>query len=297
MRAATWLISFLLLITVSVTVSAQETTDYLISWEPNPEPDISGYVIYRSVFREMGYAAIDSVDNVTFSIIDEGLEKGRRYYYRIVAKNSSGDRSGFSNIVSAMTIPDDAQQAMRDSCEITTISKSGNDYNLNWVTPSATTGFIQYDTDAVLDSMSHWNTTEYALNHLATLTDPDEGSYFARAVAFDEYDNLTISAMDSFTVEGENPAPLTTPQLSIYPVPFHPTMGSMTMDNLPQGGSVKIYSSNGIEVFKEDVGSGSTIDWNGTNMNGSKVMSGVYYVLVEDSRGEVVSKRPIMLVN
>jgi len=292
-------ISFLLLLAAATSLHAQGTTDYLITWEPNPEPDITGYVIYVSIYRNSGFAALDSVDNSTFSYIDRDRSEGLRYYYRIVAKNSTGQRSGFSNPVSAMTIPEDAAQALRDSCEITTISKVGSgSYDLSWETPVSTSGFVQFDQDAVLDSMSTWNTSEYALNHTASLGGLEEAKYYARAVAYDNYDNLTISARDSFTVEGESPAPLTTPQLSIYPVPFHPAQGSMTMENLPAGSNVRIYGSNGIEVYSEKItSSGTSMTWEGTNSNGNPVMSGVYYVVIEDSDGKVVSRRPIMIVN
>ncbi len=298
-RTSIRVISFLLLLAAATGLQAQGSTDYLINWEPNPEPDITGYVIYVSIYRNSGFAALDSVDNDTFSYIDQDRPEGLRFFYRIVAKNSSGQRSGFSNPVSAMTIPQDADQALRDSCEITTISKVGNgSYDLSWETPVSTSGFVQFDQDAVLDSMSTWNTSEYALNHTASLEDLEEAKYYARAVAFDEYDNLTISARDSFTVEGESPAPLTTPQLNIYPVPFHPEQGSMSMENLPAGSTVKIYGSNGIEIYSEKITSSDTsLNWEGTNRTGNPVMSGVYYVVIEDSKEKVVSRRPIMIVN
>ena len=290
--------TFLLLLVLSINVSAQETIDYLVNWNPNPEPDITGYVLYRSLDRETGFEAIDSVANNVFNHIDEGLEKGTRYYYRLIAKNTSGERSAFSNPVSGMAIPDDAAQSLQDSCKITTHSQSGGTYTLNWETPGLTTGYIQYDSDVVLDSMSNWDDTDYATIHAAQLQNLEaDTTYYAKAVAYDRYDNLTISAQDTFTANIEDPAPLSTPQISIFPVPYHPLKGSMSMKGLPPNGAVRIFNSNGMEIHKETVTGSTSINWNGTNQNGNKVMSGIYYVVVENSTGEVTSRKPIMIVN
>ena len=290
--------TFLLLLVLSINVSAQETIDYLVNWNPNPEPDITGYVLYRSLDRETGFEAIDSVANNVFNHIDEGLEKGTRYYYRLIAKNTSGERSAFSNPVSGMAIPDDAAQSLQDSCKITTHSQSVGTYTLNWETPGLTTGYIQYDSDVVLDSMSNWDDTNYATIHAAQLQNLEaDTTYYAKAVAYDRYDNLTISAQDTFTANIEDPAPLSTPQISIFPVPYRPLKGSMSMRGLPLNGAVRIFNSNGMEIHKETVTGSTSINWNGTNQNGNKVMSGIYYVVVENSTGEVTSKKPIMIVN
>ncbi|MDZ7859292.1 MAG: FlgD immunoglobulin-like domain containing protein [Candidatus Krumholzibacteriota bacterium] len=292
--------TFLLLIVLSINVSSQETADYLVNWEPNPEPDITGYVIYRSLDRGAGFTAIDSVDNNTFEYLDEGLEKGTRYYYRLIAKNTSGERSGFSNPVSGMTIPADAAPSLSDSCKITGKSQTSlSSFRINWETPVATTGFIQYDSDAVLDSMSSFDETDWTTSHSNQLENlVVRKTYYARAAAYDQYDNLTISARDTLTVAEEVPAPVSSPQLNIYPVPYSPFKGvSMTMNGLPSNGAVRIFNSNGMEIHKETIPAGGEINWDGTNHNGSKVMSGVYYVIVEDSGGEVTEKRPVMIVN
>ncbi len=290
--------TFLLLLAFSINVSSQETIDYLVNWEPNPEPDIAGYVLYRSLDRETSFEAVDSVGNNIFNYIDEGLEKGTRYYYRLIAKNTNEERSAFSNAVSGMAIPDDAAQSLQDSCKITTISQSAGTYMLSWETSVLTNGYIQYDSDAILDSMSAWDETNYATSHTAELQNLEtDTTYYARAVAYDEYDNLTISAQDIFIANIESPAPASAPLISIYPVPYRPLQGSMSMKGLPSDGAVRIFNSNGMEIHKETVPATGTINWNGTNHNGSKVMSGIYYVIVEDSAGEVTSKKPIMIVN
>jgi hypothetical protein len=39
------------------------------------------------------------------------------------------------------------------------------------------------------------------------------------------------------------------------------------------------------------------MSWDGENMNGSQVMSGVYFVVTTDASGDVYDRRPIMIVN
>jgi len=289
---------FLLFVMISFNVLAQSDVNYLVNWDPNPEPDITGYVVFRSLDRNSGFEPIDSVGNNTFTYLDTGLEKGVRYYYRLLAKNSSGGRSGLSNPVSGMTIPDDAPESLQDSCKITLTSPVGTgSYRINWETLVSTTGFIQYDMDETLDSMSYWDETQFGQNHSVQIDDLENGRYYARAVAFDNLNNLTISSQDTLLVQYEDSDPVSLPQLSIYPVPFHPVQGNLNMLNLPVNGSVRIYNSGGVEVFSEDVGADGEITWDGSNQNGNTVASGVYYVLVNDSKGKTVSRKPIIIVN
>jgi hypothetical protein len=146
--------------------------------------------------------------------------------------------------------------------------------------------------------MSAWDDDQYSLTHAANISGllmPQK--YYVRAVAFDNAKNMTVSSYDSLVATGENPAPLTAPALSIYPVPFNPGMNrGLTLANLPMGGSIAIFNERGLDVWSRGVNDASPMLWNGTNRQGSPVASGIYYVLIKDSRGSVVEKRPIMLV-
>jgi hypothetical protein len=108
---------------------------------------------------------------------------------------------------------------------------------------------------------------------------------------------MIVSALDTIMDSGETPNPPTAPQLSIYPVPYHPDMGTMFMNNLPPGGSVTVYNENGLEVWQQNVGTETSLTWDGNNKQGSPVMSGVYYVFVRDAGGNIVNRRPVMIVH
>jgi flagellar hook assembly protein FlgD len=74
-------------------------------------------------------------------------------------------------------------------------------------------------------------------------------------------------------------------------------MGNLTLTNLPSGGSVIIYNTNGVEVWSHEVGTAVAITWDGKNNQGSSVASGVYYAITKDASGSVVNRKPLMIVN
>ena len=288
-----------LLIIVPLAPLAAQTTSYTISWAPNPEPEVAGYIIFRSLSSSTGFQAIDSVDVSTTTYVDTDLQKGTFYFYRLKAKDSEGTRGLFSNLVSGMTIPQDADAGTNNLCEITDIQPaSSSGLDVDWETQDPTIGFIQYDDDVTLDSMSTWDDASYEQAHSSTtgeLIAP--ATYYLRAVSYDNDNSMIVSAVDTFIFTGENPTPLSAPALSIFPVPYHPGTGGLSLMNLPENGRVAIYDGNGLEVWSNDVGTQTAMNWDGENRNGSQVMSGVYYVITTDAGGEVFDKRPIMIVN
>ncbi len=301
MKRKTWIapLTILLLNVFSFPALAQETTEYVINWVPNPEPTVDGYIIYRSIYPDTGFEVIDSVGAQTTTYIDTNLDKGTYYYYRLRAKDADGNRGLFSNLVGALTVPQDANQGTNSLCQITGIEPtSENSLNITWSTQAPSIGFVQFDRDATLDSMTAWDDDSYSLTHGNTasgLLAPS--TYYMRAVSYDENDIMIISAVDTVEITGEDPSPLSAPQIGIFPVPYQPAMGGLSFVNLPENGQVSIYNRNGIEVWNRDIGSTTELSWDGTNTNGTIVASGVYYVITKDADGSVLNKRPIMIVN
>ena len=71
--------------------------EVVLAWDPNPEPDIAGYIIYYGV-KSRKYDKKVDVGNVTSGSVN--LEEKATYYFAATAYNTSGLESDFSNEVS-----------------------------------------------------------------------------------------------------------------------------------------------------------------------------------------------------
>lgn len=85
--------------------------------------------------------------------------------------------------------------------------------------------------------------------------------------------------------------------VSIYPIPFQPAYGTMTIDNLPSSGRIGIYDLRGQKVWDESWDGSNSLVWDGTSTNGSNVASGRYFVVISAADGQVTGKRVILVVN
>jgi PKD repeat protein len=91
-------------------VSLGHAATFTLQWDPNPEPDLAGYELHYG--RASGaYSEITDVGNVTTSKLT-GVEDGVTYYFAVVAYDTSGNRSDFSNEVSGRSnLPPQASAA------------------------------------------------------------------------------------------------------------------------------------------------------------------------------------------
>ncbi len=72
-----------------------------LSWEANPEADISRYHIYRKII--FGFKKIGSPEGTSYT--DESLRDGKTYRYKVTAEDRDGLESPFSEEISATTAP------------------------------------------------------------------------------------------------------------------------------------------------------------------------------------------------
>ena len=78
-----------------------------LAWDRNTEPDVTGYMVFYGL-APGAYTSSADVGNAT-QWTQTGLVAGQRYYFAVLAYNALGDRSPFSNEVSATagaTAPD-----------------------------------------------------------------------------------------------------------------------------------------------------------------------------------------------
>ena len=71
-----------------------------IAWDPNPEPDVAGYLLHYGVEPGIYSDVIDVGSRTSFTIAD--LAEGQRYYVAVKAYTSDGVASTFSTEVSSM---------------------------------------------------------------------------------------------------------------------------------------------------------------------------------------------------
>ncbi len=97
---------------------------------------------------------------------------------------------------------------------------------------------------------------------------------------FDGLSRLTLGA----SAPGEKPGE----GLVVYPNPFDPLQGQLTVSGLPLGASLRIYRPSGqlVSNLPGQAGRG-TISWKGVNEVGFLVGSGVYLIVAEDADGNV----------
>ena len=75
-------------------VTADE--EVLVTWYPNQEEDLEGYIIYRSRTEFGNYDEIGSVGPGADSFVDDDVENGITYFYAVSAYDDEGNESELS---------------------------------------------------------------------------------------------------------------------------------------------------------------------------------------------------------
>ena len=76
---------------------SQEKGAVALEWDPNTEPDLSGYKLYYGL-GSGSYTKMVDVGNQTNYTVGN-LDAGKTYYFAVTAYNTSGYQSGYSNEV------------------------------------------------------------------------------------------------------------------------------------------------------------------------------------------------------
>jgi hypothetical protein len=85
---------------VTLTVNPPATSSATLTWDPNTEPDLASYRIYRSTTPGVYGAALATVPTGTTGYVATGLQMGTTYYFVVTAVDSSDNESQPSNEVS-----------------------------------------------------------------------------------------------------------------------------------------------------------------------------------------------------
>jgi len=73
-------------------------------WPANPEPDVAGYILYRSTDPKGPWTRLTPTLYTKTTFTDENVESGKTYYYYLEAVDTSGNVSPKSEVVSE-TVP------------------------------------------------------------------------------------------------------------------------------------------------------------------------------------------------
>ena len=75
----------------------------ILRWQPNPEPDIRGYEIFRGTIIDAVHTKIGTTRPGTTSLTDTGLADGRTYWYQVRAIDRDGLIGRRSAVIQATT--------------------------------------------------------------------------------------------------------------------------------------------------------------------------------------------------
>ena len=91
-------------IPTGITATRLPDGQVMLSWRANrTDPDLAGYVIYRSDRLEGGFLPVLDEPVRSNSWIDEEIEADRPAYYRIAARDASSNQSPLSPVVASTT--------------------------------------------------------------------------------------------------------------------------------------------------------------------------------------------------
>ena len=94
---------FTILAILAIAGIAQAAT-VQVTWNPNTEPDLSGYKLYHGTASGQYGEPVD-VGNVTEHVMEITPQHGATYYFALTAYDTSGNESGYSDEATCF-IPD-----------------------------------------------------------------------------------------------------------------------------------------------------------------------------------------------
>ena len=198
--------------------------DAVLSWDPNMEPDLSGYKVYYGT-TPGNYGVPINIGNQTTHTVT-GLGTGT-YYFAVTAHDTSGNQSGFSFEVSK-TFSDAIPPV------ISAINAGGitsNSAVIIWSTNEPATSQVDYGTTTAYGTSTTLNSSPVTI-HSVTLSGLAASTlYHYRVRSTDASGNLGISGDNTFTTLS---APDTTP----------PVISGITVSNITSTGASITWTTN-----------------------------------------------------
>ncbi len=258
-----------------------------LDWSPNPESDISLYVVYRNTTNDNltadSIAAVIHPDTV---YLDVNVINDTTYFYWITARSNNGDESYFS-------LPDSATPSSPIPVELIgfAATSSGNIVELEWQTATETNnyGFEIERTSPLLpphkqgdtEGSGDWEMIGFIPGH-GTTTEPYKYSFKDEVISQGsfQYRLKQIDYNGSFTYSDEVNIDMTLPLefklFQNFPNPFNPGTVISWQLALPNFVTLKIYDVLGSKVatlINTDLQAGNYK----IEFDGAEFTSGIYF--------------------
>jgi hypothetical protein len=252
--------------------------DLILSWTKSDDPLVSGYLIYRSDKGDDEIADVTSREQTSYT--DGDLQPGE-YSYTIRSYITQALRSDASNTASAVALADTKAPEPPIIEPVTNVIEKG--IEITWE-PSPSHDVVNYIIyrGASLNSLNPIDQVDaqadIVQNSYVDEDPPTVGSYLYVVAAVDDAGNEAKSSTTQPRQElGESP----------QPNPFTPLSADSRYNQITfpaaivEGGegtfAIKIYDLEGDIVFEKEAEEGSReIRWDGKDMNGEYVDSGIY---------------------
>lgn len=274
---------FLFIILGFINISLGQTTQWTLTWDKNPEPDMFRYRVFRGE-TALPTQMIAEVSHPDTSYTDTQIEKGKQYFYRLKAVDFAQLESGFSEVVSAavplIQFPDTLESV---------VLAPGQDFTLDL------DQFVS-DPDGGSDQLT-WS-HEGAQNLEVSINQSQKTALISAPVSWSGWERIGFIAADpdGFADRADivfvsdstiiPPTPESTDDIRAYPVPFavkqHRHLGGITFINLPENGTLKIYTMLGEPVYYNKNYSDGKFLWNLKNSKGNWISPGVYIYMAFD---------------
>jgi len=286
---------FIILLVLTVATTEAATQVVKLTWTPNPEEDVKFYVIYKDTVKNPR-REISTVPAVETVYLDSDIEIGKTYYYCIRAVDSAFNVSTFSDEICIEAIPP-------SSVALSTFSVSSlNQQNyLKWEVSSnhKISGFeVQRSTNGVDFDKIAFVPARNASNDHSIYSFSDRAlhltKYYYRLKIIHPNGDVSHSKVITGTVE--LPAQFEISQN--FPNPFNPE--TTISYCLPRAGNVVIvvFDIQGKTVknlINEHQPPGYYhIKWDGTNQEGNRVSSGIYFYQIQCKDGLKTQKMMLL---
>lgn len=113
-----------ILTSVLLASAAAQTDSLNIYWDPNSEPDIHRYKLQRAVNSTGNFSDLATVNHPQTHVVDNSVQPGNLYVYRVAAIDSAGNMSLYSATAAAGIPQIQWQLAQAPGGQNTTVSRS-----------------------------------------------------------------------------------------------------------------------------------------------------------------------------